>query len=123
MKKELNQKQYGFPDEVEIEKVIKRFADPNYRRINQGLWPNATAADKFKHQLCQNIASYRRENNLSEQELAKKLSINQAKVEYIIFCHYKKLTAEELINYAEILRVPFEAKFNHDHQKTAPRTH
>jgi len=37
MKKELNQKQYGFPDEAEIEKVIKRFADPNYRRINQGL--------------------------------------------------------------------------------------
>ncbi|CAI2177389.1 3978_t:CDS:10 [Funneliformis geosporum] len=54
MKKELNQKQYGFPDEAEIEKVTKRFADPNYRRVNQ-------------------------ENNLSEPELAKKLGIDQAK--------------------------------------------
>jgi len=38
MKKELNKKkQPDFPDEKEIERVIKRFSDPNYRRVNQGL--------------------------------------------------------------------------------------
>jgi hypothetical protein len=38
MKKELkNKKQFAFPPEEEMQKVIKRFSDPNYRRVNQGL--------------------------------------------------------------------------------------
>jgi hypothetical protein len=38
-----------------MEKVIKRFSDPHYRRVNQGLKPNATTEEKIKYELCQNI--------------------------------------------------------------------
>ena len=73
MKKELNKKQYGFPDEAEIEKVIKRITQPGYRRINKGLFPNASEQDKVKHNLCQSILSYQQNNNISVKELAKKI--------------------------------------------------
>src|SRR5205085_11338632 len=99
MKKELNnkKKQYGFPDEAEIERIIKRVTQPGYRRINQGLKSDASEQDKVKHNLCQSIGDYCDDNQLSEQKLAQKLGINQEKLEYILFCHVNKLTLEELI--------------------------
>jgi len=87
-----NKKEFKFPPEKELEKVIKRFADPDYRRVNQGLRPNATTEEKIKHNLCKSIGSYVKEKNLTEKELSKSLGINQTKTEYILFAHYKKLS-------------------------------
>ena len=65
-------KEFIFPPEEELEKVIKRFSDPNYRRVNQGLWPDATTEEKIKHNLCKSIGSYVKKKNLTEKSLAKK---------------------------------------------------
>ena len=46
VKTKTSQKQYGFPDEAEIERVVKRMTQPGYRRINQSLSPNATTEGK-----------------------------------------------------------------------------
>lgn len=35
-----NKKEFDFPPKEEMEKVIKRFSDPNYNRANIGLTPN-----------------------------------------------------------------------------------
>jgi len=120
MKKELN-KEYGFPNETEIEKVIKRVTQPGYRRINKGLKPNSSEQDKVKHNLCQSIGDYCDDNQLSEQKLSQKLGINQEKLEYILFCHINKLTVEELINYIDKLTGHLEVKVNYDHPKTSAR--
>ena len=121
--KRTNQKQYGFPDEVEIERVVKRMTQPGYRRINQGLLPNSSEQDKVKHNLCQSIGDYCDDNQFSEQKLAQKLGINQEKLEYILFCHINKLTVEELIDYVSRLTGHLEVKVNYDHPKTSARTH
>ena len=81
----MTEKQFTFPPQEEMEKVIKRFSDPNYRRVNQGLKPNATTEEKIKYELCQNISRNTRENNSAEKELGQKLGIDQVKVEYILF--------------------------------------
>jgi hypothetical protein len=113
MKKELNKKKpFAFPPEGELEKAIKRFANPNYRRVNKGLKPNATTEDKIKYNLCQVISDYQEESNTSEKELAKKLKINQTKTEYILFCHLDELSLEELITYVDKLNAPLEIKVN-----------
>ena len=122
MKNDINRKkQYGFPDEAEIERVIKRMTQPGYRRINKGLFPNASEQDKVKHNLCQSIGDYCDDNQLSEQKLAQKLGINQEKLEYILFCHIDKLTVEELINYIDKLTGHLEVKVNYDRPKTSAR--
>lgn len=117
-------KSFHFPPQTEMEKVSKQ-TTLNDRRTNIGLMPNATPADRIKYDLCKTIARYRRENKFSEEELTKQLGITQTKLEYILFCHINKLTAEELINYANKLHFPFEIKIvsEYDCQRTAPKTH
>ena len=62
------QKEFNFPPEEEIQKVIKRFADPNYQRVNIGLDPNANELDKTKYEICQSISRYKRINKLAPNE-------------------------------------------------------
>ena len=100
-----------FPPQEEFERVVER-AQKSDKRTNFLLPPNATAAEKVKYSLCKTIARYERENNLSEQELAKKLGITHSQVEKILFCHIDKLDLEGLINLAESLSVPLEMKIN-----------
>lgn len=116
-KKELNnnKNQYGFPDEAEIERVIKRIARPGYRRINRGLKSNATTEDKIKHNLCKNIVRHALKNNLTEKELSKKLGIDQVKAEYVLFCHINRLTFEESTTYVDNLHIPLEIKIDNQY--------
>ena len=100
-----------FPPKEEFERVVKR-TQKSDKRTNMGLPPNATAAEKAKYSLCKNILRYERKNNLSEQELAKKLGITHSRVEKILFCHIDKLNLEELINFIERLSMPLEMKVN-----------
>jgi hypothetical protein len=60
---------------------------PGYRRINRGLTLNATPVEKAKYEVCQNILRYKRENKLSEKEIAKKLGIKEEdKLDHLLFC-------------------------------------
>ncbi|CAG8845528.1 21784_t:CDS:2 [Gigaspora margarita] len=93
--KELNKKQYGFPDEAEIQRVIKRVTQPGYRRINHFLPPNASETDRTKYSLCKSIIRYARENKLSEEDLKQRLDIDQVKLEYVLFCHLSQFSLEE----------------------------
>src|SRR5207253_3389187 len=95
----------------EFERVVKR-AQKSDKRTNFLLPPNATAAEKTKYNLCKTIARYERENNLSEQGLAKKLGIAHSQVEKILFCHINKLNLEELMNLVEGLAAPLEVKIS-----------
>jgi predicted XRE-type DNA-binding protein len=114
-------KKFTFPPKEELERVRKRIARPGYRRVNIGLLPDATEADKVKYHLCLSISRYQDENNLSEKGLAQKLGINKAKVEYILFRHLDKLTLEELVNYLSELSLPFKLKTNlsYDRKETS----
>ena len=105
-------KQFNFPPQEELERVRKKLARPSYRRVNIGLSPEATEADKVKYHLCLSISRYQEENNLTEKELAQQLGINKVKVEYILFRHLDKLTLEELVNYLSELSLPFKLKTN-----------
>ena len=81
---------------------------PGYRRINQGLTPNATPLEKSKYEICKSILRYKRENNLSEKELGEKLGIKQIdKLEYLLFRHIDYFTLDELVEYASELFTPF----------------
>src|SRR5690349_6989566 len=118
-------KRFTFPPQEELERVRKRIARPGYRRVNIGLMPNASEADKVKYHLCLSISRYQDENNLSEKELAQRLGVNKAKVEYILFRHLDKLTLEELINYLSELPMPFKLKtnFSYDRKEASANAH
>jgi Helix-turn-helix domain len=118
MKKELNKKkQYGFPDEAEIERVTKYFSDPNCKEINTGLMPNASELEKAKYNICQSISRYKRVNNITPNELAKKIKISKEKTDDILFGRISNFNFEELISYTEKLNGHLEVKINYDGEK------
>ena len=118
-------KKFSFPPEVEIKKLLKRVEQPNYRRVNIGLHPNATPAEKAKYKLCKDILHYKQENKLTTEDIAQKLELNIPKTEYILFSHIDKFRLDELINYADSLHLPFKLIIRglHVSQKTTAETH
>lgn len=119
----MNKKQSILPPEREIERVCQIVNKPGFRRVNIGLKPNASEAEKIKYDLCKSIGHYQQENNLSEAELAQKLGITQTKLEYIIFCHLDKVGLEELINYVNCLTGHLEVKISYDGEKASPKAY
>ena len=67
---------HTFPSLEELKRVRKEISRFNHR-VNIGLSLNATPAEKAKYELCQDIARYQRENNLTEKKLAQKLGIEE----------------------------------------------
>jgi len=98
-----------FPAHKEVKSLRREMSRSNHR-VNFGLSLNATPAEKAKYNLCQDIARYQREKNLSELELAQKLGIEAKRTEYILFGHINKLTLDKLIDYANSLRITTEIK-------------
>jgi hypothetical protein len=120
-------KEFTFPPQEEIERVIKRMTQPGYRRINKGLKSNATTEEKIKYNLCKSIVRHAIKNNLTEEKITKKLKVDQEKLEYILFCHIDKLNFEELTSYVDSLHIPLEIKINNQYgqerNNSAIRTH
>ena len=116
--KSINQ-DFSFPPETEMQRVLKRFADPHYNRVNIGLTPNASELDKAKYNICQSISRYKRLNKLTPVKLVQKIGINQAKTDDILFGRITELNFEELASYAEKLNGHLQIKVNYD-RETAP---
>ena len=99
---------YPFPSEKELKKVRKELSDPNYSRVNFVLEDDATPLEKSKYEICQNIARYKRENEISEKEIGKRLGIKSNKrLECLFFSHISEFTLDELVEYASKLFAPF----------------
>jgi len=100
-----------FPPKEEFERVVERVQKSD-KRTNIGLHPNASSEEKAKYKFCKTIACYMLENNISEQELTKRLEISHSKLEKVIFCHIDELDLKELVNYVAKLSLPWEIKVN-----------
>ncbi|CAG8508113.1 22671_t:CDS:2, partial [Racocetra persica] len=68
--------------------------------------------EKAKYKFCKTVACYTLENNISEQELAKRLEVSHSKVEKVIFCHIDELDLKELVDYVAKLSLPWEKPAN-----------
>ena len=96
---------------------------PGYRRTNQGLSPNATPLEKSKYEICKSILHYKRENNLSEEEIGKKLGIKQTdKLEYLLFRHIDYFTLDELVEYASELFTPFHLAIHEENHSPSRKS-
>jgi len=90
--------------------TIKRLSDPNYPWGNYALPEKASELEKSKYEICQNIARYKRENELTEKELAYELGVSQSKLDNILYCRINLLKLDNLASYLEKLQIPFRLK-------------
>jgi len=89
------------------EETIKRLSDPNYEGGNYALPENASELEKSKYDICQNIARYKRINELSLKNLAYELGISPSKLDNILYCRINLLKLDDLASYLEKLQIPF----------------
>lgn len=90
--------------------IIKRLSDPNYQGGNYALSEDATELEKSKYEICQNIARYKRINELSSKDLAYELGITQSKLDNILYCRINLLNLDDLVSYLEKLHIPYHLK-------------
>ena len=89
------------------EEIIKRLSDPNYEGGNYALPEKASELEKSKYEICQNIARYKRINELSLKDLAYELGISLKKMDDILYCRINLLKLDDLASYLEKLGVVF----------------
>ena len=89
------------------EETVKRLSDPNYEGGNYALPENASELEKSKYDICQNIATYKREGELSSKDLAYELGVSLTKLDNILYCRINLLKLDDLASYLEKLGVVF----------------
>jgi len=89
------------------EEIIERLSDPNYEGGNYALPENASELEKSKYEICQNIARYKRINEMSLKDLAYELGISLKKLDDILYCRINLLKLDDLASHLEKLGVVF----------------
>ena len=89
------------------EEIIKRLSDPNYEGGNYALPENASELEKSKYEICQNIARYKRINEVPLKDLAYELGISIKKLDEILYCRINLLKLDDLASYLEKLGLVF----------------
>jgi molybdenum cofactor biosynthesis enzyme MoaA len=90
--------------------TIKRLSDPNYEGGNYALPERASELEKSKYEICQNIARYKRINELSLKDLAYELGISPSKLDNVLYCRINLLKLDDLASYLEKLQIDFHLK-------------
>src|SRR5579859_8163569 len=81
-----------------FEKILREAENPkNIDHSSQALPRNPTPLQKVKYELCQQLLSYQIKNQLTDQEMRKKTSLSQTKLEDILFYRLSKISSETLI--------------------------
>ena len=97
--------------EKSFKEVLQEIESP--QDIGNGSWAlprNATALEKTKHEICQNILRYQREKQLTDEEIATSIDLTLAETENILYCRIPYFTLDRLITYASRLFDPLEIK-------------
>ncbi|MCE8162886.1 MAG: hypothetical protein I3273_01030 [Candidatus Moeniiplasma glomeromycotorum] len=89
-----------------LEKILGELENPNYQGGSWALSPNASPLEKSKYAICEKVVSYKQDNKLTIEEIAKKVELSQAEVEDILHYHLDYFTLDRLVVYANKLLAP-----------------
>ena len=96
-----------FPSKSELTAVRKQL---NRGMASELLPPNASPVERTKYKLCEKFVIYKREQGLSQKELAETLEIDEALVSKILHYHIKEFTTDRFIKYLAKLYPAIEVK-------------
>lgn len=96
-----------WPSEDTLKKMDKKLV-----RLESAatLHPNASAIDRFKFDLCKKLLIHMKDRELSQREFAELLGTNESRVSEIIHYKVKRVTADRLMSYLEMVDAKAEFK-------------
>ena len=94
-----------------FKKYLEELDDPkNNQEVNYALPENPTPLQVAKFEICQEILGYKLDNNLTREQVAKKIDLSKAETEGILFCRIEEFTLDRLVEYASKLLSPLQVK-------------
>ncbi len=90
----------AFPKTSELDKIRKKLEKVEGTLM---LPENPTTLEKFRWDLCQKILRYKRENDLTLEEIGRTLGIDKGKVSKIVRHRIEDFSTDRLIGYVQIL--------------------
>lgn len=96
-----------FPSKTKLRQMRKKLeqAEPTF-----SLPENATKVDRLKYKLCEKFVVYLRVNQVTQVELAKKLSMDTARLNEIVKYKINHFTLDKLIEFTTRLDPKLEIK-------------
>lgn len=90
-----------FPSEQELSTIRKKMAKV---KGSQGLSPNATALDRAKYDVCEQILIYMKKKKMSQKELAKELETTETRISEIVHYRIEKFTLDRLVSFLQMIK-------------------
>ncbi len=90
-----------FPSERELKLIRKQMAKV---KGACGLAPDATALDRGKYEVCEQILVYMKKKKMSQRELARALDTSETRVSEIVHYRIDKFTLDRLMGYLQIVK-------------------
>ena len=97
----------NWPSEAELKRIRKQLSRVKGVEL---LPPDATAIDHDKWDLCAEFIKYKHSENITQVELARRLSVSEARVSEIVHYRIRKLTMDQLLKYFERIRPNFRLR-------------
>jgi predicted XRE-type DNA-binding protein len=92
-----------FPDAATLKKVRDKFSALTYQGGNIALADDATEVERAKYQICQLIARFRREHEMTQRELANLIGIDESRISDLLRAKLGGFTLDRLLGYAQKL--------------------
>lgn len=96
-----------FPSKKELKSIRKKL---DSGLASQTLPPDASIIEQTKYNLCRQFVIYKRENELSQKEIAELVDIDAALMSKILHYHIKEFTTDRLLKYLYKLHPDVELK-------------
>ena len=92
----------------EFERYVQEIERPEYdgSDISWALPVDATPLEKAKYKICEKILAYQQDNDLSTQEIARRIHLTTAETKDILHYHLSYFTFERLLTYLNRLLYP-----------------
>lgn len=84
----------GYPSEPDWAKIEK---SSDKRLSSKMLSPKANPVERTKQKICEEFIKYRRKEEITQRELAKRLDVTESRVSEILHYHYERFTIDKLL--------------------------
>ena len=98
-----------FPSKIELAHIRKKL---NQGEASETLPKSASIVDRAKYDLCQKFVIYKREEGLTQRELASIVGVDEAIMSKILHYHIKDFTTDRLLRYVAQLYPHSKLKVN-----------
>ena len=92
-----------FPSNPTLKNIRDELSDLAYAGGNIALPDDASEVERAKYKLCQLIAKYLRDSELTQRDLAKKIEIDEARISEILRGKINNFTIDRLMLYTQKL--------------------